>query len=129
MEHAGIIWEQIRSAKRQRKVLHVVWLDLVTTYSSVPYHLIAFTLDFFYIPRNIRAMVMSYFQDLHMCFMLPNSTTIWQQLEVGIAMGCSISLILPKTGGGGKSLLAAGHRLPPLRSYMDDITALLQTAA
>lgn len=36
-----------------------------------------------------RPMVMSYFQDLHMCLMLPNSTTIWQQLEIGITMGCS----------------------------------------
>ncbi|KAL7388165.1 hypothetical protein ABVT39_008471 [Epinephelus coioides] len=70
--------------------------------------------------------------------MLPNSTTIWQQLEVGFAMGCSISPILFITAfeviligarqvvGGVR--LPAGRRLPPLRSYMDDITCLLQTA-
>ena len=138
VEHATMIWEQIQIAKREKKDLHVVWLDLANAYGSVPHNLIAFALDFFYIPQSIRAMVMSYFQDLHMCFMLPNSTTIWQQLEVGIAMGCSISPILFITAfeviligarqvvGGAR--LPTGRKLPPLRSYMDDITCLLQTA-
>lgn len=100
----------------QQKVLHVVWLDLATAYSSVPQHLIAFTLDFFYIPQNIRAMLMSYFQDLHMRFMLPNSTNIWQQLEVEIAMGCSIYPILFVTAFeviliGARQVLVGGVRL------------------
>ena len=83
-------------------------------------------------------MIASYFQDLHMCFRLQNFTTKWQQLEVGIAMGCSISPILfvaafeviligaRQVVGGAR--LPQGRRLPPLRSYMDDITCLLQTA-
>ena len=64
--------------------------------------------------------------------MLPNSTTIWQQLEVGIAIGCSISPILFITAfeviaiGArqvvGGTRLPSGRKLPPLRSYMDDIT-------
>ncbi|CAJ1064700.1 PREDICTED: uncharacterized protein LOC107738138 [Xyrichtys novacula] len=83
-------------------------------------------------------MIASYFQDMHMCFRLQNFTTKWQQQEVGIAMGCSISPILfvaafevILTGArqvvGGVRLLQ-GRRLPPLRSYMDDVTCLLQTA-
>lgn len=66
-------------------------------------------------------------------------TTGWQHLEVGIAMGCAISSILfiaafeiiligtKQVVGGIK--LPSGERLPPLRSYMDDVTSLLQTAA
>lgn len=66
-------------------------------------------------------------------------TTGWQHLEVGIAMGCAISSILfiaafeiiligTKQFIGGIKL-PSGERLPPLRSYMDDVTSLLQTAA
>lgn len=88
--------------------------------------LIAFALDFFYIPDSIKAIIMSYFQDMHTA------------AEVGIAMGCAISPILfvaalkviligaRQVVGGVR--LPIGQRLPPLRSYMDDITCLLQTA-
>ncbi len=69
---------------------------------------------------------------------LQKVTTGWQQLEVGIAMGCSISPILfvaafeviligaRQVVGGVR--LPAGQRLPLIRSYIDDITCLLRTA-
>lgn len=80
-------------------------------------------------------MIMNYYQEMHMCFALKKVTTGWQQLEVGIAMGCFISpilfvaafeviLIRARQVVGGV-WLPAGQRLPPLRSYMDDITCLL----
>ncbi len=133
-----MIWEQIQTTKREKKELHVIWLDLANAYGSVPHLLIAYALEFFYIPDNIRTMIMNYFQDMHMCFALKKVTTGWQQLEVGIAMGCSISpirfvaafeviLIGARQVVGGVRL-PAGQRLPPLRSYMDDITCLLRTA-
>ncbi|CAJ1055532.1 hypothetical protein H4Q32_028574 [Xyrichtys novacula] len=74
-----------------------------------------------------------------MCFALQDSTTGWQRLEVGIAMGCAISPILfvaafevilvgaRQMVGGIK--LPSGQRLPPLRTYMDDVTSLLRMAA
>ncbi len=138
VEHASMIWEQIQTTKREKKDLHVIWLDLANAYGSVPHLLIAYALEFFYIPDNIRTMIINYFQDMHMCFALKKVTTGWQQLEVGIAMGCSISPILfvaafeviligaRQVVGGVR--LPAGQRLPSLRSYMDDITCLLRTA-
>lgn len=90
-------------------------------------------------PSCIKNMVASYFNDLQMCFALRDFTTGWQQLEVGIAMGCALSPILFVSAfeviligarqmvGGIK--LPSGQRLPPLRTYMDDVTSLLQTAA
>lgn len=83
---------------------------------------------------SIKSIVMSYFQELHM----PSPTPGHQQLEVGIAMGCSISPTLfiaafkvSLTGARqvmGGVWLPVRWRLPPLRSYLDDITRLLQTA-
>ncbi|KAL2099527.1 hypothetical protein ACEWY4_003921 [Coilia grayii] len=139
VEHSAVIWEQIQRAKRERRDLHVVWLDLANAYGSVPHRLIDYALEFFYIPVCIRAMVSKYFADLQMCCTHQNFTTSWQRREVGIAMGCSISPILfvaafeviligaRKMAGGVK--LPSGQRLPPVRGYMDDITTILQTAA
>lgn len=86
--------EQIQTAKREKRDLHVVWLDLANAYGSVPHQLIAFVLDHLYIPENSKTMMSGYFQDLQMRFELRNLTSCWQSLEVGIAMGCSISPIL-----------------------------------
>ncbi|KAJ8402771.1 hypothetical protein AAFF_G00364430 [Aldrovandia affinis] len=98
-------------------------------------------MEFVFMPECIRNLVSSYFKDLdlHMCFSLQDFTIGWQQLEVEITMGCSISPILfvaafeiiligaRQMVGGVK--LQLGQRLPPLRSYMDDVTSILQTAA
>lgn len=139
VEHSAVIWEQIQRAKREKSDLHVVWLDLANAYGSIPHQLIDFALDFFYIPVCIRALIAKYFADLKTCCIHQDFTTGWQQLEVGIAMGCSISPILfvaafeiiligaRKMVGGVK--LPSGQRLPPVRGYMDDLTTILQTAA
>uniref|UniRef100_A0A3B4XDA6 Reverse transcriptase domain-containing protein n=1 Tax=Seriola lalandi dorsalis TaxID=1841481 RepID=A0A3B4XDA6_SERLL len=137
IEHSSIIWEQIQQAKRERQDLHVVWLDLANAYGSVPHKLIDFALDFFYVPMCVRNIIARYFDNLHMCF-LEGCTTGWQQLERGIAIGCAISPILFVTAfevilRGARQVvggirLPSGERLPPLRSYMDDVTTILQTA-
>ncbi|CAM4298856.1 unnamed protein product [Leuciscus chuanchicus] len=104
-----------------------------------PHQLIEFALDFFHVPIGIRALVAKYFGDFQMCCTHQDFTTGWHQLEVGIAMGCSISPILfvaafeiiligaRKMVGGVK--LPSGQRLPAVRGYMDDITTILRTAA
>lgn len=89
-----MIWEQIQRAKREKSDLHVVWLDLENAYGSVPHKLVEFALDFFHIPGCIRDIIGKYFDNLHMCFAADDIMTGWQRLEVGIAMGCSISPIL-----------------------------------
>ncbi len=73
-----------------------------------------------------------------MCFSLNGRMTGWQQLEVGIAMGCSISPILfvaafeiiligaRQMSRGLRS--PSGGRLSALRGHMDDVTTILQTA-
>lgn len=89
-----MIWEQIQRAQREKSDLHVVWLDLANAYGSVPHKLVEFSLEFFHIPACITTIIAKYFGNLHMCFSCDGFTTGWQQLEVGIAMGCSISPVL-----------------------------------
>lgn len=89
VEHSTMIWEQIQTAKRVKSDLHVVWLDLANAYGSVPHQLITFALNFFHIPTCIQNLVSTYFSNFYVCYTTLGATTGWQQLQKGIAMGCS----------------------------------------
>lgn len=139
VEHPTMIWDQIQTAKREKSDLHVVWLDLENAYGSVPHQLVAFALEFVHILTCSQRLVSNYFSSLRVCYTSQEATSSWHQLEKGIAMGCSISPILFTAAfeviliGGRQKVRGvrsqSSQRLPALRSYMDDVTSLLQTAA
>lgn len=117
-------YHQIQTAKREKRDLHVVFLDLANAFGSVPHKLLWTALNFFNIPDTITTLVKPHFQDLQFCFSTPSFTTTWQRLEVGIMAGCTISplaftmameLIIwaSKWVVGGKRM-GTGLRLPPL---------------
>ena len=110
-----------------------MWLDLANAHNLIPHELIDFAVEFFYIPASITTIIARYFSKFYMCF----SASQWQQLEIGIAFGFSISLImfaiafeiiLIRARQVVKGLkLPTGERLPALRSYVDNVTIILQT--
>lgn len=136
-EHTSMIWHQIQSARREGRDLHVLFLDLANAFGSVPHSLIWTAFDFFHIPSTITNLVKSYFHDLQFCIQTTEYTTSWQSLEVGIMAGCTISplaftmamevIIRASKWVVGGERLQSGHRLPPLRAYMDDLTTLTST--
>lgn len=121
---------------RSIALLREVWLHLANTYRSVPHQLIEYAVDFSYFPVGIRALVTKYLEDLQMCSTQQDFTTDW--LEISIAIGCSISLILlvaafkiilmgARKMVGGLTLLC--QRLPPCMIGYMDVATILQTAA
>lgn len=65
--------------------LHVVWLDLASAYGSVLHKFTDFALSFFHVPCSVQNIITGYFME--------DYTTGWQQLDSGLAMGCTISPI------------------------------------
>ena len=127
VEHAFSIWNAIKEAKDNKHDLSVVWLDLANAYGSVPHVLIDQAMEFFWIPEPVRMMVRKYYDLFKMRFTTGSFTTDWQRLEVGIAAGCTISVILFVLVM--EMLLKAcecegAKMLTPLRSFMDNITVL-----
>ena len=94
LEHAQMIWNSLMAAKRERKELHVVWLDLANAYGSVPHSLIKVAMQFFHIPEKVIDILMRYFGSAFMRFKMDSYITGWQRLEIGIMMGCVISPLL-----------------------------------
>ncbi|GFO23921.1 reverse transcriptase [Plakobranchus ocellatus] len=89
-----MIWDTIQRAKSEKLNLDVVWLDLANAYGSVPHEMIQLALRKYHIPEVIQVMLDDYFSGFRMRFSTNDYTTNWINLEVGIAMGCTISPIL-----------------------------------
>jgi hypothetical protein len=94
VEHAFTIWEVIQMAKEEKEDLSVIWLDLANAYGSVPHKLLELAMEHFWIPEVIQRMMMEYYDNFVMRFTTGKFTTDWQRLEVGIAAGCTISVVL-----------------------------------
>ena len=93
VEHAYSIWDEIQKAKQNKSNLNVVWLDLANAYGSVPHVLLMKAMDFFYIPEDIQEIMRKYYSMFQMRFSTEDFTTEWHRLEIGIAAGCTISVI------------------------------------
>uniref|UniRef100_UPI00358F4A9D uncharacterized protein n=1 Tax=Myxine glutinosa TaxID=7769 RepID=UPI00358F4A9D len=81
IEHSAMVWQVLQEAKRQRKDVAVVWLDLENAYGSVPHALIRYAMDFFWVPRRFRDFLMAYYDRFWMRFATQSYVTEWQKLE------------------------------------------------
>ena len=127
IEHASTIWEEIQEAKKNKKNLNVVWLDLANAYSSVPHVLLLKAMDFFHIPLEVQRIMKLYYDRFQMRFSTEDFTTEWHRLEIGIAAGCTISVIwfilvmelILRAASFSETEVRA-----PKKAFMDDVTLL-----
>ena len=68
LKHSSMIWHTTQEAKRQKKDLNIVWVDLANAYGSVPHALIEYAMDFFWIPERVKDYVMKYYEEFQMWF-------------------------------------------------------------
>ena len=137
LEHCSMIWEAIQKAKENKVDLDVIWLDLANAYGAVPHQMVQMALEMHHVPEGIRKMLESYFSKFKMRFSTMNYTTNWASLEVGIAMGCTVSPILfvlamqvllkAAERKANPANLGKGCQMPPLKAFMDDTTILSST--
>lgn len=94
IEHFGAMWEVIKDARLNRRDLSVVWLDLANAYGAVPHLLILKALRFYNVPDKIIKIIVIYFAGVYGRFSSRVVTSKWQKFEIGIFMGCVISVII-----------------------------------
>ena len=80
-----------------------------------------------------------YFNIFRMRYRTPSYTTCWTRLEIGIAMGCTVSPILfvlamqvilkAAEYEADTVCLGEGVNIPPLKAFMDDTTVMSNKAA
>lgn len=57
LEHTSMIWHQIQAAKKDKRDLHVIFLDLANVFGSVPHKLLWESFHFFHMPEPITTLV------------------------------------------------------------------------
>ena len=129
-----MIWEAIQKAKVNKKDLDVIWLDLANAYGSIPHQMIHLSLQMYHVPAETSSMLGTYFDGFRMRFTTKDFTTNWTRLEVGIAMGCTVSPVLfilsmqpllQATESKSNFVeLGRGCQMPPVKAFMDDTTIL-----
>ena len=93
VEQAFSILDTIQNAKKNKEDLSVVWFDLANAYGSVPHRLLTKAMNHFYIPGKVQLLMERYYNNFKMRFTTKDFTTDWHRVEVGIATGCTISVI------------------------------------
>lgn len=139
IEHSSMIWEAIQQAKKNRLDLHVIWLDLANAYGAVPHSLLWKALEMCHVPDSMIDILKQYFSNFQMRFQTAAYVTDWTKLEVGIAMGCTVSpilfvlamqILLKATEASTVMVkLGKGIVMPPLKAFMDDTTVLANKAS
>ena len=131
-----MIWEAIQRAKSEKLNLNVIWLDLANAYGSIPHQMIQLALRMYHAPEDIQVMLDDYFSGFRMRFSTNSYTTDWinLEMEIGIAMGCTISPILfvmamevilkASEDSTGPANLGGGCYMPSLKAFMDDTTII-----
>ena len=129
IEHASMIWDAIQEAKKTKGSLNVVWLDLANAYGSVPHELLMKAMDFFYIPEEVQGIMREYYNNFQMRFSTEDFTTDWHRLEIGIAAGCTISviwfiLVMEMLLRSADCSEEEAKVRSPKKAFMDDVTLL-----
>ena len=129
IERASMIWEAIQTAKKGKSHLVVVWLDLANAFGSISHKLIEYAMDLFWIPPEVIKIMMDYYNLFIMRFFTANFTTAWQRLEIGIAAGCTFSviwfvLVMEVLLRGTKINEETLSISAPKKAFMNDVTLL-----
>ena len=94
IEHIAVVTQTLKEAKVNKGDIAVLWLDLANAHGSIPHKLVDLTLERYHVPDKYCKIIDDYFNKIKLRFTVGNDVTTWQRLEVGIATGCTVSVIL-----------------------------------
>ena len=137
-EHTAMMWSALKDARKRRRSLASVWLDLANAYGSVPHRLIVFALQRYQVPPDWIDLIMAYYDGLWGRTSSPAVSSEWMRYERGIFAGCTISVVLFVAAFNvileyvGADRRVVGYKMPGgrievLRGFMDDVSILTES--
>ena len=91
VEHNFSVHALIKDAKRNRKTIIAVLLDLANAYGSVSHNLIQHALEWFHVPELIRAVIFNYYDKLRAMIVTKDWSTSFFPYSIGVFQGCTLS--------------------------------------
>ena len=134
-EHTAMVWSALKDARKNKKDVAAIWLDLANAYGSVPHKLIVFALRRYHVPDTWVELIMSYYDGLWGRSSASGVSSDWMRYERGIFAGCTISVVLfvaafnvileyVDAGGVARYKMGGGEEIELLRGFMDDVSIL-----
>ena len=129
IEHASMLWDWIKAAWDNKSAeLHVIWLDFENAYGSVRHPLVEKAMDFFWIPEDIRKLILGYYKCTYMRFSNAKYSTNWQKLNSGIMMRCVMSPLIFNLVRGmllhSTKDTTSKKTVPSMKAFMNDVKSL-----
>ena len=134
-EHTAMVWSALKDARKGKKDVAAIWLDLANAYGSVPHKLILFALRRYQVPEKWIELIMAYYDGLWGRTSASGVFSEWMRYERGIFAGCTISVVLfvaafnvileyVDVGGIARYRMDGGEQIELLRGFMDDVSIL-----
>ena len=93
-EHMSVVWNELKSSKKENLDLSAIWLDIANAYGSVPHQLIFFALRRYGVPENTISLIEKYYSGLWSASLSDSAPSSWHLHQRGIFIGCTASIIL-----------------------------------
>ena len=93
-EHMSVVWDELKSSKKEKIDLSAIWLDIANAYGSVPHQLIFFALRRYGISEKMISLFKMYYAGLWSVSLSHTAPSSWHLHQRGIFIGCTASIIL-----------------------------------
>ena len=76
-EHMSVVWNELKSSKKENLDLSAIWLDIANAYGSVPHQLIFFALRRYGVPENTISLIEKYYSGLWSASLSDSAPSSW----------------------------------------------------
>ena len=94
LEHTQVLMEELKDAKRHRRQIYVVWVDLMNAYGRVPHNLILYALRHYNFPEWLIEYMFKYYDELIVRVVTKDWKSDWFYYLLGLFQGDPLSVIL-----------------------------------
>ena len=94
LEHTQVLMEELKDAKRKRRQIFIVWIDLMNAYGRVPHNLILFAMRHYHFPEELITYMMSYYDELSVRIVTRKWKSNWFFYLIGLFQGDPLSVVL-----------------------------------
>ena len=129
-----MLWSALQDARKNKRNLSSLWLDIANAYGSIPHRLIFFALERYGVPAHWISVVKTYYSGIFSKSFSTDCPSNWHQHLRGIFQGCTLSIILFLVGMNVvieyvlsepvKEYAVNSTKLPLIRAFMDDLNLL-----
>jgi hypothetical protein len=94
VEHATLLWEALRKARKSKHQICGIFLDLANAYGSVMHNMIQFALWWYHVPKEIAELLYNYYEGVCSQVHEGDWKSDWFHGDIGSLQGCTAAAMI-----------------------------------